>query len=119
MQIRFESRHPDADALAPLAERRLRFVMRRLRWLVPRAEVRLSDVDGPRRGVDKRCQVELDSPRLGPVVVTAIARDWRVALDEALRRASHALLRRWRRRRSGEVRQARLGGALPAVPTTA
>ena len=97
MQVLFESRDPQAAQLRDLAVRRVRFVMRRLTWLVPRAEVHLSDVNGPRGGVDKRCQVELKTDGAGPVVITAVARDWRSALDSALGRAARMVMRLWRR----------------------
>jgi hypothetical protein len=93
MQVLFETREPDAMALRELAEKRVRFSMRRLTWLVPRAKVQLSDVNGPRGGVDKRCQIELKTDGSGRVVITAMARDWRSALDSALSRAARALLR--------------------------
>ena len=99
MQVLFESRHPDAPALRSMAVGRVRFVMRRLVWLTPRARVSLSDVNGPRGGVDKRCQVELRAAGTGPVVVTSVARNWRSALDAALSRAARALLRLWQRDR--------------------
>jgi ribosome-associated translation inhibitor RaiA len=97
MQVLFKSRHPQAIELRQLAERRVRFVLRRLSWLVPRAEVRLSDVNGPRGGVDKRCQVELTTDGAGSVVVASVAKDWRAALDQALARAARFLVRLWRR----------------------
>ena len=50
MQVHFESRDPDAARWRRLAERRLRFVTRRLQWLVPSARIRLSDLNGPRGG---------------------------------------------------------------------
>jgi hypothetical protein len=53
MQVLFESRDPQGAQLREVAVRRVRFVMRRLTWLVPRAKVHLSDVNGPRGGVDK------------------------------------------------------------------
>ena len=97
MQVFFESRHPEGARLRELAERRLRFAIRRLIWLVPRAKVYLSDVNGPRGGVDKRCQVELKTQSIGTVVITALARDWRSALETALARAARALVRMLRR----------------------
>ena len=105
MQVLFNSRHPQATDLRPLAEHRVRFVLRRLGWLVPRAEVHLSDVNGPRGGVDKRCQVELRTDGAGSVVVTAVASDWRTALDSALARAARFLMRQWRR--GGDARRMR------------
>ena len=97
MQVLFKSRHPQATDLRALTERRARFVLRRLGWLVPLAEVQLSDVNGPRGGVDKRCQVALRTNGAGPVVVESVANDWRTALDDALARAARLLMRKWRR----------------------
>lgn len=105
MQVLFKSRHNDATELRDLAERRVRFVLRRMGWLVPRADVQMSDVNGPRGGIDKRCQVALQTPGAGSVVVVAVARDWRTALDQALTRAARALMRLWRR--SHETRHQR------------
>lgn len=99
MQLIFETRDPQAARWRDVAERRLRFVIRRLQWLVPQARIRLSDLNGPRGGVDKRCQVELHTAGAGTVVVTAVATHWPAALDRALARAGRALLRAWRRAR--------------------
>jgi hypothetical protein len=93
MNVHFKSATPDGAPLRELAETRTRFAMRRLTWLVPRAEVSLSDVNGPRGGVDKRCRVELRTHCAGIVQVTALARDWRTALESALERAGRVLLR--------------------------
>ena len=97
MQVLFKSRTPQATELRELSERRVRFVLRRLGWLVPRAQVQMSDVNGPRGGVDKRCQVELTTDGAGSVVVASVASDWRTALDIALARAARFLMRQWRR----------------------
>jgi hypothetical protein len=99
MQVIFESRDPAGAELRELAERRVRFVMRRMVWLIPRAKVRLTDVNGPRGGVDKRCQIELKTDHVGIVSISSRARDWRSAFEAALARAAQALLRVWRRRR--------------------
>lgn len=93
MQVVFESRDPEGARLRDLAVQRVRFVMRRLSWLVPRAKVQLADVNGPRGGVDKRCQIELKTDGDRTVVITAMSRDWRSALDQALARAARALVR--------------------------
>jgi ribosome-associated translation inhibitor RaiA len=97
MQVLFETRHPEARSLRELSEQRVRFAMRRLNGLLPRVKVRLSDVNGPRGGVDKRCQIELDTENAGKLVIAAVARDWRCALDQALARAARKLVRVWRR----------------------
>lgn len=97
MQVILKSNHPQANDLRELTERRVRFVLKRLDWLVLRAEVHMTDVNGPRGGVDKRCQVELSTDGAGPVVVASEATDWRIALDKALARAARVLMRIWRR----------------------
>jgi len=97
MQVLFKSRHPQATELRDLTERRVHFVLRRLGWLVRRAEVQMSDVNGPRGAIDKRCQVELRIDGSASVVVASEASDWRTALDNALARAARLLMRLWRR----------------------
>lgn len=97
MQVLFKSRDPQADELRDVAQRRLRFVFRRFDWLIPTATVRMSDVNGPRGGIDKRCQIEIKSDIAGTVVVASVARDWRTALDKALTRATRFFMRQWRR----------------------
>ncbi len=97
MQIIFESRDADASRMRDLSVERVRFVLRRLTALVPRAKVQFSDVNGPRGGVDKRCQVELSTEAAGTVVIASLAHDWRTALDRSLSRAARVLTRSVRR----------------------
>lgn len=105
MQVIFKSRVAQAADLVDLSQRRTRFVLRRLAWLVPKATVSLSDVNGPRGGIDKRCQIELKTDVAGTVVVASVASDWRVALDKALARAARFVLRLVRR--GGDPRRGR------------
>jgi len=93
MQIIFESRTVKGRHLRDLSIERVRFVLRRLTAWVPRAKVRFSDINGPRGGVDKRCQVELTTDTAGTVVITSLAQDWRTALDLSLTRATRILTR--------------------------
>lgn len=93
MQIIFESRDTDGIQMRELSVERVRFTLRRLNALVPRAKVQFSDVNGPRGGVDKRCQVELSTEAAGTVVIASLARDWRTALDRSLIRATRVLTR--------------------------
>lgn len=97
MQVVFQSRHPNAQEWAELSEQRVRFALRRLRQWVRRAEVQMSDTNGPRGGVDKQCAVEIITDGAQPIVVKTLARDWRTALDAALARVVRALTRMWQR----------------------
>ncbi len=100
MQLVFESLDPEGRQFHALAERRARFVMRRLNWLVPQASVYLTDTNGPFGGVDKRCQLELKTLGSGTVVITAMAADWRGALESALAGAARSVMRSWQRSQS-------------------
>ena len=114
MQVLFKSRDPQATELRDLTERRVRFVLRRLGWLVPRAEVQMSDMNGPRGGIYKHCQVALKTDAAGTVIVASVASDWRAALNKALAKAARLLMRALRRGAdSGHVRQR--GSAVPLV----
>ena len=93
MQVIFESREADGNQLRDLTVERVRFALRRLTAWVPLARVQFSDVNGPRGGVDKRCQVELKTDAAGTVVITSLAHDWRTALDRSLTRATRVLTR--------------------------
>ncbi len=93
MQIIFESRDADGSQMRDLSVERVRFVLRRLTASVPRAKVQFSDINGPRGGVDKRCQVELKTDTAGTVIITSLAHDWRTALDRSLTRATRVLTR--------------------------
>ena len=93
MQVIFESRDADGAQMRELSVERVRFALRRLTAMVPRAKVQFSDVNGPRGGIDKRCQVELSTDAAGTVVIASLARDWRTALDRSLGRATRVLTR--------------------------
>lgn len=113
MQITFESQDPIGSQIREIAEQRLRIVMRRAAFLVPRVKVRLSDLNGPRGGVDKQCRLELTPERGETIVVTATEKDWRHAFENALARSARALVRRWQRHR----RVGRKNAAFDSVST--
>ena len=100
MQVHFESKDNDALALREVATERLRFAMRRVALNVPLARVQMSDVNGPRGGVDTRCTLELRTHGAGTLVIVATAKAWRAAFETALARAAHALIKAWQRGRS-------------------
>ena len=78
-------------------ERRLGFALKAGYEHVKRVLVRLSDVNGPRGGNDKRCQLEVLLP--GQTVVVKDTRaDLYVAIDRAASRARHGV-KRWMGRR--------------------
>ena len=108
MQVIFESPDPQANQLRTLTERRVRQALKRLAWLTPRVRVHLSDINGPRGGIDKRCQIELLTDGSKSVVVTSLARDWISALQSALTRATRSLLHNLQRSRKQQPSTPRL-----------
>lgn len=79
-----------------IAMRRVKFVLRRLTWFIPRAKVKLFEANSPPGSADKFCQLELKTGGGGIVVIMSRAADWRSALDAALARAARAMLRTWK-----------------------
>lgn len=58
MQIIFESQAADGAQMRERSMQRVHFALRRWTAAMPQAKVQFSDFNGPRGGVDKRCQVE-------------------------------------------------------------
>ena len=96
VHVEFDTPHREAAPLGDFAARRARFALRRLIGLNPRAQLKLARVPGSRGTPGTRCHVQLDVHGGGTAVATALAADWRVAVDDALARAVRRLLRRWR-----------------------
>lgn len=112
MRIQVQSSTQPATALLALAERRLRFAVRRRADAVPAATVHLDDVNGPKGGPDKQCRIALRTNGSGTIVASAVATTWRGALNAALARAVRLLMRVLGRG------QARRRTALPAPGTS-
>lgn len=87
--------------------RRLRFALDWARDQVDRVTVQLIDVNGPRGGADKRCQVRIPLPRHREIVIADTEADLYAAIDRAVDRASLTLERRLRRQRVTAIKQAR------------
>jgi putative sigma-54 modulation protein len=105
MEVVIQTQHPDAQALREWVESRVRFVSQRLSHGVSRAVVRLKDTNGPRGGVDKQCQIQLNTAKGGVLVVVSRSDDWRTAMDKALARAIHALSRRLNATKTSSARK--------------
>ncbi|MBA4066598.1 MAG: 30S ribosomal protein S30 [Isosphaera sp.] len=76
------------------AGRRLGFALGRFGDRVGQVAVHLSDVNGPRGGVDKRCRVVVELPGHGPVVVEEADADLDALIDRAADRVGRAVVRR-------------------------
>ena len=88
------------EALRSYVEQRLRAALgwsgARLRKLV----VSLSDINGPRGGIDKRCKIQVQLSAGKDVVIEDTEADMYSAIDRAAERADRAVVRRVERLRN-------------------
>ena len=81
------------ERLRAHVERRLGFGLGRFGGRIGRVIIRFSDTNGPRGGVDKRCQIDVSVCPSGNVLVEDIDADLVVAVDHAADRASRCIAR--------------------------
>ena len=93
------SRSGEPQAWRQQVEQRVRAVLHRLQGQVQQARISLRDINGPRGGVDKQCQIMLTTAGYGQLVIVSRADDAQGALNQALQRATHSLARLWQRKR--------------------
>jgi len=95
MQIAIQARgFPLTDALRNHTQTRIGFTLANAAGRIRRVGIRLSDLNGPRGGVDKRCLVEVRLDGLPTVVVEDIQPDMYSAIDRAVGRAARTVMRR-------------------------
>ena len=100
------------QALRSHVERRVGFALSTRYDRIKRILVRLSDINGPRGGRDKRCRLYVALPGQADVVIEDTQADLYAAIDRAADRAGRAVSRKLARLRN--VRRSRpLAGAMP------
>ena len=77
----------------------VRLALQRLQSQVRQARISLRDVNGPKGGADKQCQIMLTTAGHGRLVIVSRAEHAQGALNQALQRATHTLARLWQRKR--------------------
>ena len=75
-------------------QRRASFALSRMSSLIQQVEVHLTDVNGPRGGVDTQCRVQVQLDRGEPVVIEDIDHDLIALINRSLARAGQAVDRR-------------------------
>ncbi|MEO6118058.1 MAG: HPF/RaiA family ribosome-associated protein [Methylotenera sp.] len=79
--------------------RRMQFALDRNDGQILNARVSLADINGPRGGIDKRCQISLSLVGQNNIVIEDIETDLYVAIDRASERCERTLKRRLERLR--------------------
>lgn len=101
MQIDIQARDFSlTDALRGHAERRLSFALSCCDDHIQKIVMRLSDINGPRGGEDKRCHLQVVLAGLPDVVIEDIETDMYVAIDRATDRAGRTVVRKIDRQKS-------------------
>ena len=100
------------DSLRDYLTKRLAYSLNHGERHIARVTVRLSDINGPRGGADKRCFIEVRLKQLPAVVVEDTEPDLYAAIDRAAERAGRTLTRRL-------ARQREFAPGMPAEPKSA
>ncbi|MCP5279164.1 MAG: HPF/RaiA family ribosome-associated protein [Thiobacillus sp.] len=87
------------QGLREYVEKRLAYDLSHAGDSIMRLTVRLSDINGPRGGDDKRCLIEVRLKQAPAVVIEDVEADLYVAIDRAAERAGRTLARRLARQR--------------------
>ena len=91
------------ESIQSHVRRRVGFALDRLRGRIRRVSVRLSDINGSRGGIDKRCQLQVQLADSSDVVVVDVQRDLYAAMTRAVDRAAAAIARRIDRLRRSQI----------------
>ena len=100
--MKIDTRAQGIELSASLHEQIERCVNFGLNWArheVSRISITLSDINGPRGGNDKRCQLRIPMSGMRDVVIDEVADDLQVAIARAVDRAARSLERRLSRQR--------------------
>ncbi|MFZ4536110.1 HPF/RaiA family ribosome-associated protein [Propionivibrio sp.] len=107
MQIQIHADDFDlTEGLRDHVAKRLAYALNHGLDIVSRVVIRLSDVNGPRGGVDKRCAIEVRLKGASAIAIRDTQADLYVAIDRAAERAGRTLDRRVARRHQLATRQA-------------
>lgn len=96
LNINFHNIRGDG-ATIDYVDRRLSFAFSRLNHIVNSTVITVSDVNGPRGGIDKLCRVVVKASGLRSVVITERQANLRLAIDRGIARASQTLTRKLKR----------------------
>ncbi|MES3021413.1 MAG: HPF/RaiA family ribosome-associated protein [Pseudomonadota bacterium] len=100
------------EALRAYTEQRLAMTLGWAGEHVRKVAVSLSDINGPRGGIDKRCKIQAKLGAGTEVIIEDTEADMYVAIDRAAERADRALVRRVERKR--DFSHTRLAAKAPA-----
>ena len=111
LNINFRNLRGDDSTISHI-DRRMAFAFSRTQQTLQSATITISDINGPKGGIDKQCRIVLKPNGLEPIVISERQPNLRLAIDRSIARASQSLIRRLKRER----RQLHSRSTLKRVP---
>jgi putative sigma-54 modulation protein len=105
-----------SEELREHIDRRLQFALNKFDPEIDRVEVGLSDVNGPRGGLDKHCRIVAKMRHLGTLVIEDTDQDFYIAVNRAADRIGRSVARTLDRKRNPKSVRRRPGQAQPPEP---
>ncbi len=99
IEVRFRALEP-SEPLRAYVLRAVHFHLSRFGRELSSVSARIGDINGPKGGIDKRCQLHVRGPRLGSVVVAVVSADPYAAVDGCAERAGRSVGRELERLRA-------------------
>lgn len=99
IDVRFLGMSP-SPALREHTERQILFHLSRFGRDIQTVEIRISDVNGPKGGLDKKCRITARGPRFGLSTLEELSGDAYQAADEAIARLARTVGRQIERARN-------------------
>lgn len=119
MQIQICSREIHiSQRLRDHIERRIHFALERFAERIRKIRVQLRDLNGPRGGVDKSCQLTIALAPAATLVIEDRSANAYAAIDSVLDKAANSIVRRLKRkdrRGHSHIDSKFLRGAMPAA----
>ncbi|MFT7561752.1 MAG: putative sigma-54 modulation protein [Flavobacteriales bacterium] len=76
------------------AEKRIHLSLARMQAHITSIEPNLSDINGPKGGIDKQCKISIHSNSIASITIRDTKADLYEAIDNAINRASYSLIRK-------------------------
>lgn len=87
------------DDITQYINRRLSFSFSHIKHEIQRASITLSDINGPKGGIDKQCRFFIKPQGLEPIIILERQPNVFLAVDRCIARASQSFIRRKKRKR--------------------
>ena len=99
LNINFQNMQGGGDIIDYI-DHRVSFAFARTRHEIDNTKITITDINGPKGGVDKQCKVIIKPRGMKPIVIAEKRESVRNAIDRCLTRASHSINRKLKRKRS-------------------